>query len=329
MNELWKNLKNKVDNSNRIFLSTHINPDGDGLGSEIAFYYYLKSINKECKIINISKIEDNYQFLNKNSIIEQYDSDIHDSYITNSDLSIIFDIGDYRRLGVIGNLIKNNNIYTISLDHHPSDDKFFDLKILNVSAPATGYVVWKYFKYLNMNKYTVDIAIGLYTALITDTGSFRYNSTNSDSHIMASELLDSGVKPYDVYANIYEQRTIEQVKLLARAISMLEFSECGEYAWVSINQQIFKDTYSKPSHVEGFADFIRSIKNVEVSFVMIELANGDIKLSLRSRGKYIVNDIAHKFNGGGHLLAAGATCENMNFDNIINIILEELNKKRV
>lgn len=328
MNDKWLHLKEKIENSSRIFLSTHINPDGDGLGSEVAFYSYLKMLNKDCKIINISPIEDNYKFLNIDNVIECYDPGIHDSYIENSDLAIIFDIGDYRRLGNISSLISVNDIYTISIDHHPSDDEFFNFKILNVKAPATGYMVWEYLKFLNINKFEGIMGDGLYTALITDTGSFRYNSTDSDSHIMASELLSSGVKPYDVYSNIYEQRTVEQISLLSRAISLIEFSKNNEFAWVCISQKDFLETNSRPADVEGFTDFIRSIKNVEVSFVLIELKSGNIKLSLRSRGKYIINDIAHKFDGGGHLLAAGATCENMSFNKVVKIILQELNKKR-
>ena len=117
----WKKLTALIGDNEKILLSTHVNPDADGLGSQVAIYYHLKNLNKECRIINISNMMDKYEFLNKDNIIEQYSSEEHNSWIQGCDLSIIFDIGNHTRLGEISNLIKKNNIYSISIDHHPSD----------------------------------------------------------------------------------------------------------------------------------------------------------------------------------------------------------------
>ena len=325
MNIDWNRLYQLINNNDNILLSTHINPDGDGLGSEVAMYYYLKSLGKECKIINISGLTEKYEFLNKNNIIEKFDESYHKPWISNCDCAIIFDIGNYTRLGEISNILRSNSVKCISIDHHPSEDDFFDFRCLDVLAPATGYLVWQYFKFIDYNL-TYDIAEGLYTALITDTGSFRYNSTTSDCHIMAKEILEVGVKPYDVYSNVYEQRTISQVKLLGSVIDALKIVD--EFACIKISLDMLEKCNATLEDVDGFTDFMRSIKGVEVSFMISQINNNKFRINFRSRGKYIINDIAAHFNGGGHKLAAGATVENSSFDEIENTIIGMLNKKK-
>ena len=325
MNIQWNKLLEIIKKSNTILLSTHINPDGDGLGSEVAIYYYLRDLGKECKIINISETSEKYDFLNKNSIIEKYNKDIHKEWISLCDCALIFDIGNYKRLGEISHIIEKNNVYCASIDHHPSEDNFFDYRFLDVNAPATGYLVWEYFKSIKYNL-SKDIADGLYTALITDTGSFRYNSTTPDCHLMAKEILEAGVKPYDVYSKVYEQRTIPQVKLLSSVINTMNIKE--EFLSIKITQEMLKKCDAHLEDVDGFTDFARSIKGVEVSFMISEINSNKFRINFRSRGKYIINDIAQHFNGGGHKLAAGATVENISMEDLENKIFTMLNKKK-
>ena len=197
-------LLNKIINDSEIFLlSTHVNPDGDGLGSQLGIYHYLIDLGKKCKIINCSPLPSHYKFLDTNNVIEKYDPNIHKAWIEKVDVAIIFDIGDYKRLNEIHNEIKNNNIYCVSIDHHPSEDKFFDQCFVDISMPATGYMVWNFLMYNQYMQMNIDAAKGLYCALITDTGSFRYNSTTPECHEMAAHLLSLGVKPYKIYGNIH------------------------------------------------------------------------------------------------------------------------------
>ena len=255
----WEKLKSKIDKSKKILLSTHRNPDGDGLGSEIAFYYYLKKLGKECRIINISSMNDNYKFLDPDHIVESYDSEKHSDWILNSDLVLIFDIGDYKRLGEIYKISLNGDNFKISIDHHPSNDGFFDLKIVDVNAAATGFLVWKYFKYLELSDLDINSANALYASLISDTGSFRYNSTTSECHLMAKELLEYGVKPYYVFSNIYEQRKIKQIELFSLILQNINYFNNNEFASVRITRKMLNDTKCTSDDVEGIADFIRSI----------------------------------------------------------------------
>ena len=322
------NVLNKIINSNDVFLlSTHVNPDGDGLGSEIAFYYYLKSLGKQCKIINCSLLPKHYKFIDPDNIIEHYDETNHSEWIKNVDVSIAFDIGDCKRLNELYDEINNNNIYSVCIDHHPSESNFFDAMFIDISMPATGYMVWNYLMYNKFTKLPLNAANGLYCALITDTGSFRYNSTTPECHEMAAHLLNLGVKPYDIYANVYERREVPQIILLSLAINKIKFFEDGEFAMYTITQEMLKSANAKANDVEGFTDFVRSIKGVEVAFMILE-QKFDYRLNFRSRGKYIINDIAEKFGGGGHKLAAGATVKNYTIDKIESTIINLLNKKK-
>ena len=322
----WNILSDQINISNSIVLSTHINPDGDGLGSELAMFYYLKSLGKKCRIINISNHTEKYNFMDKDSNIEVYDSSEHSNWIKNCDCALIFDIGNHSRLGEISNILsESKNVKKISIDHHPSVSEFFDVNFLDITAPATGFLVWKFFKSINLDL-DLKIAEPLYAALITDTGSFRYNSTNPDSHLMAKEILETGLKPYDVFSKIYEQRTISQVRLMGLVIDSLEIFD--EFASVKISSKMMNDCQAKLEDVDGFTDFVRSIRGVEVSFMISELSDNKFRINFRSRGKYIINDIAQHYGGVGHKFAAGATVNGSSFTEIELNILEMLKEKK-
>jgi len=323
----WKLLNNIIKDSNSFVLSTHVNPDGDGLGSQLAFYYYLIDQGKRCNIINFSPLPSHYKFLDNDNIIEQYDEKIHVNIFKKTDVAIIFDIGDYNRLEDIKCQINDNNIYAVSIDHHPSEDKFFDQCFVDLSYPATGYMVWDFLRFNDYNNIPINAAKGLYCALITDTGSFKYNSTTPECHHMAAHLLSLGVKPYDVYAEVYERREIPQIILLSLAINKIKFFSNGEFAGYIINQELLEKANAKHTDVEGFTDFVRSIKGVEVAFMILE-QRYNIRINLRSRGKYIIRDIAEYFGGGGHKLAAGATIKDISIEKVESKIVDLLNRKK-
>ena len=302
----WNSLNKIISKSENIVLSTHVNPDADGIGSEIGMYYYLKAIGKNCKIINISPTPLFLDFIDPDDIIEKYDSSIHDILFKEFNLAIAFDIGDYKRLYDISDNISKNHIYSVSIDHHPYNDNFFDLPLVDTSFAATGHMVWEFLKFNDFLNFSLVQAKALYAALITDTGSFRYNSTNNKCHLMAAHLLENGVKPYDIYESIYERRSLEQIKLLASSINSLSFHYNGIICGCIITKEMQELIGADSSHIEGFTDFFRSINKVQIAYCIVE-QDKNIRINFRSRGKYIINDIAKVFGGGGHKLAAGAT----------------------
>ena len=307
MLEEFKYINDKIKKSNKILLSTHENPDCDGLGSEIAFYYYIKSLGKECRIINSTEMSPKYSFIDPDNIVEVYEKE-HDSWLEVIDLAIIFDIGSYKRLREIYPLIDSCED-KISIDHHISkNSSFFSFELVDITAPATGSISWDFLNHINPDiLIDINVANALYSAIITDTGSFRYSNTNPKTHIIASSLLESGVEPNEIYQNIYENRTKSQIALLSYVIDNIRYAVGNEVAYVTLFKKDFRKCDAGLSENDGMADFLRSIEGVEVSFVVTEIATDLYKINFRSRKKYIINDIAEKFNGGGHALASGAT----------------------
>ena len=324
----WDNLTDLIKDSSSIVLSTHINADGDGLGSEIAFYYYLNSLDKDCRIINPTSLPYNYKVIDPDLLVEKYNVDM-DKWLNQVNLAIIFDIGDHRRTGEIGNKVYGN-CNVVSIDHHPArEDHPYTLNIVDASSPATGYMIWKYFQHISFSnsKLPLNIANALYASVVTDTGSFKYQSTTPDTHYMAAHLLESGVDGYDIQRNILETRKLSYIKLMGAVIETLQYSSKGKVVWTVITQEMIQQSGGTEEDVDGFPEFIRMIEGVEISFMLLESSDGLHRISLRSSGNYSVNDVAQIFDGGGHKFAAGARISNMTTSEIEKEITSQLAKK--
>ena len=318
----WNKLKQSIEGSKRIVLSTHMNPDGDGLGSAVAMYHYISSLDIDCKIIQISKFPDQYKFLNENNIIETYDMSEHDSWLDSADLAIIFDIGAYNRLGQLGDTLTANKTKAINIDHHPNlnDERFYE-NYINIEAAATGEMVYDFLEenHINMN---IAIARGIYTAVMTDTGSFRHSNTNQKSHKIAMDCLAFDINNSKIYQSIYENKSKAQISLLAKVIDSLRFDFEGKVASFIITKKMIDDSGIIPGDVDGFTDFVRSINGVEIAIMVCENESGKHRVNFRSKGKYVINAIAKSFGGGGHKFAAGASAEGKS-DIILQKILDK------
>ena len=310
----WSKFHETIVGVKRILLSTHENPDGDGLGSALAMAEFLKSLGKDCRIINCSPTPEIYYFLDPNGWLEEFDAAQHTDWIASCDIAVIFDIGNFARGGAVYDAVIEHKIPTLSIDHHyqTGDNAFeettlYTQLILDYSAPSTGTLVWEYLRAYDPNIISPTMAIALYAALVTDTGSFKYDNTDERAHLMAIALIDAGVKPYKIHKEIYEQQRYTQIKLLGILIENIEYSEDSRIAWCVLTRGQFKKAGATLEDQEGLVEFIRSIKGVEISVLVTELDREHTKLSFRSKGKVAINDIAAKFSGGGHPLAAGAS----------------------
>ena len=331
MNNTFTQIDKIIQSSKKIVLSTHEKPDADGLGSAIAFYYYLKAINKDVRIIQPSQFPKDCEMINPENIVDTFsENDI--SWIKSCDLLILFDVGHYKRSKEVSKIAIDNNIDIVSIDHHKNDNTdIFKAFMIDIKAPATGLLVWRYLKNVNLiNPWDIKISNALYSALMTDTGSFRYNNTTSESHDMASELIGFGVKPYDIYVSIYERRSLSQLRLFSYVIDNLKFNLDSRICYAIISQQTLKKIDSNIEDVDGFTEFLRSIENVEVSFLIIEQLDGSYRISFRSKGKYSINDVAGTLGGGGHAFAAGSKVSNSNVleieEKIVNLLKEKMDK---
>jgi len=321
----WKTLNIKISAAQNILLTTHENPDGDGIGTTASMWHYLRSINKNCRIINISPLPAEFDFLNKNKIYETYNSNLHNDWLENVDLALVFDVGDYGRLHELGRYLSNKNIHTVNIDHHPDTGKGeFSEDLIDTSAAATGEMIYNYLNFVQAD-FNREICEGLYTAVLTDTGSFRHNNTNEKCHEIAILCLRQGVDTAKIYQHIYESSSRQKIRLQGLIINSLKFSENGELAWFALNMEMLEKVQATVKDVDGFTDFVRSIKGVEVALMVFEKDAESCRLNLRSRGKYIINGIAKSLGGGGHKFAAGAVVAG-NLQEVLEIVLKSAEK---
>jgi len=321
----WDKVIDIISNSSNILLTTHINPDGDGLGCEAAMYYFLKKLGKSPVIYNSSPLPPEYDFLNRNEIFNIYKESLKDSIFRNVDLIMVFDIGTPERLGCIGNHIQNYPIPTVCIDHHPNKHGHFKIEVVDTDAPSVTFMIYDFIKKANPDLMDYAIAEAIYVGLLTDTGSFRFENTTIEAMEVAIEMMKYGVKPGKMYRLIYENLRPIQAKLLGYVLQTLHYELDGKIAWFSLTRVEIAKQGAKLEDVDGFTDFVRSIKNVEVSVMFLELEENKIKVNFRSKGKIVVNEIAHTYNGGGHPYAAGMTLQ-MSMKEAIELVLNELIK---
>ena len=178
--------------------------------------------------------------------------------------------------------------------------------MVDLQAASTGDMVYDYIKTVRDGKITKAMAEGIYTAVMTDTGCFRYSNTNSHCHNIAIECIEVGVDISSLYQRIYESSSQARVALLGTLLRDIHYELDGEFAWFIIDQKMMHDAKATNADVEGFSDFVRTIRGVEVAMMVLENADGSCRLNFRSKGKYVINGVASKLGGGGHQFAAGA-----------------------
>lgn len=303
----WNELHHRILQAEKILLTTHENPDGDGLGSAAGMYHFLRHFQKECRIINVSPLPEEFEYLNPGEIFETYQPAEHQAWIINVDLVIIFDVGDFSRLRAIKDVIEKYDLETINIDHHPYPEETpFSVNIVNTRAAATGEILYDYLTAVAPETLTREVCDGIYTAVMTDTGSFRYSNTTARCHEVAIACIRAGVNHTAIYQHVYETNSLPRVKLLGQVLNNLQLDANGELAWFIVDQSMLEKADATREDVDGFTDFVRTIRGVEVALMIFEQNLSTCRINFRSKGKYIVNTIAGAFGGGGHQLAAGA-----------------------
>ncbi len=299
-----------------ILLSTHENPDGDGLGSLLAMCEYLKSLGKDCRALITSPIPETIRFLDPKSWVEQFDALRDEAWLAQCDLALVFDLGDFRRLGALATALKRHAIPLATIDHHPrGDDNYeenepdYTYTMVDCHAPAAGLLVWRFLKTYRQGPLTITMAQALYVALVTDTGSFKYDNTNVQAHQMAIDLLETGLRPYEIHKQIFERRSHTQIRLLGKLMENIKYSDDQSIGWCVLTGEHLDQVGAKREDIDGFSEFIRSIEGVEIAALLTELTPERTKVSLRSKGRVNINDVARRLGGGGHAYASGIILE--------------------
>ncbi len=302
-------LRHLIETNQTFVLTTHVNPDGDGLGSEMALYYYLKSLGKEVHIWNHNAIPDNYAFLDPNGVMEIFGEKRHKKLLPTIDVVFILDISDWFRLKAFGEWLRaQKNLPTVCIDHHPNGERFAKLDVLMTEASSTGEIVFELLRALGASL-TRPMAEALYTAILTDTGSFRFSNTTPQAHRIVAELIETGIDFRAIYEEIYEKEPPEKIRLLGMVLQQLQFECQGRLVWFQITQDMLRSVGLKPEDTDGFSDFPRRIAGVEISLMFVQMNEKRTKVSFRSRGNIVINGLAQAVGGGGHPFASGAVVQ--------------------
>ncbi|HEY8361348.1 MAG TPA: bifunctional oligoribonuclease/PAP phosphatase NrnA [Tissierellaceae bacterium] len=286
-------------NSKNIYIASHVQPDGDNIGSLLALGMALLKLEKDVYILKSDIIPSDFSFLPNIELIKDYDG------ADDIDLFIAIDSSDEERLGKNRDLLSKSKL-TINIDHHISNTRFGDINIVDENASSTGELIFEFIKFMNIS---IDekIATCLYTAISTDTGSFMYSNTSAKAHEIAAELIRFGADTENININIYQNKSLERIKLFIKTMNNLEFYFDNKVALVSITQKMLEDCNASMEDSEGIISFVRGISPVEIAVLLKELSDNEIKISMRSKRYVDVSSICYNFGGGGHIRAAGCT----------------------
>jgi len=304
----FKEINDLIKKSKNIILTTHVVPDGDAIGSVMAFAGYLKQKGKDPVIINHSITPDNLKFLDKKNTIRVFakDQEKNEKLISEADVIFILDTNDFSRTKSLEHYLINSPAKKVCIDHHMGlKPKMFDFVITNTVYPATCQILYEYIKDDDEKYLTKEVSSALYVGIMTDTGSFRHPRTGSDVFMVCADLINDGADPVKLYEEIYGNTTKENLLLMARFISGLEFYSGNKVVLGTVTQKDFKTFGLDIDHVEGFTSLIMNIKGIKLGIILVELKD-NIKISFRSKGNIPANKLAAEFNGGGHKNAAGA-----------------------
>ena len=318
----FEKLKDIVLNNSSFLLTTHVNPDADAIGSEVAFYYILKKLGKKAFIINHSSTPYNLEFFNKENIIQRFDEEVHKNIFNDVDVLVALDFNRADRTVRMENGFRESKKLKICIDHHQDAENFVDESFIDTNYCATGHIIFDFIKRTNIVDLDYEIAEPIYAAIMTDTGSFRFDRTTSGVHKIIAELLDAGVNPEDVYDRLYDQSKFSKIKLLGRALESIKLESDHKIGYMTLTQKDFSDFNAVESDTENFVNYNLSIENVVLGILFIELNNG-FKVSFRSKGDINVNKLALEFGGGGHNNASGARFFTNNMQEMIPVILSK------
>ncbi|MEA5094279.1 MAG: bifunctional oligoribonuclease/PAP phosphatase NrnA [Sedimentibacter saalensis] len=286
-----------VNNSCNIGIAGHKAPDGDCIGSVMALYEFLKPLNKKVDVFIDGDVPFNYKaFAEENAIMKEID---HTTY----DILFMLDCSDAERLGKFKDVTKQAK-KTICIDHHKTNQSFADINIIDPEMSSTGELLYDIMKMTGMeiNKKTATL---IYVAILTDTGKFSYSNTSSLTHIKVSELIELGVDVSDVDNEVYNSKPANVVKAFIDCIKGIELHYGNKFGITAITKKILETNNASMGDIDGVVEFIREIKEVEVSCVLKETEDMYTKVSLRAKNDIDVSEISLKFGGGGHKKAAG------------------------
>lgn len=295
-----------IESSQSILLSTHREPDGDGLGAQIGLYHALKKMGKTVRILNVDSSAQKYDFLIPKNMIQVYQGE-HDK-VEKTDLALILDTNDKRLLDTLFVKLEVNCKEIAFIDHHPiliNGPKPSDISVIDVKAASTGEIAFNLIKILKI-PLDKNIAEAFYTSLVFDTQLFRFIRNSPNTHLIAAELLQHDINPEKIHRSLFGDFTKNKLLFNAKAMNSVEFHCDDQVAYLRFFEKDLNALGLNKDHTKDIIDTIMNIDTIEAALVVREISPNEYKLSFRSKGKIEVLRLAEEFGGGGHLYAAGS-----------------------
>jgi phosphoesterase RecJ-like protein len=288
----------EIRRAKSIVMACHVNPDGDAIGSMLGMSLGLAPLNQTHTLLTQDTVPDIYKFLPAASHIA------HASDEEEFDLAIVLDSGEINRVGdrILPVIRRARRI--IDIDHHAGADPFGDVRLVDIVAASTAEVVYRLLRHMEL-PITTDIATCLFTGLITDTGSFRFQNVTETSLRAAADLVEFGAPPAAVSEQVFDNRTFAATRILGAALTSLSRSADGRIVWAHITQADFMAAGATDEDTEGIVNYVRGVRGAYVGILFREMPGNRIRVSIRGRDVINVAEIAKLFGGGGHTMAAG------------------------
>lgn len=287
----------------RIAIISHVNPDGDSIGSQIALGNFLQSQGKKVVMVNQDETPSRYSFLDPQKRIRRIDRVKRSLEDFDPDLILVLECSNLHRVGELRDMIPSRAMI-INIDHHPDNSLFGSVNYLDPEASSTGEIIYRLFRCANFNV-DLNTAFALYAAILTDTGRFSFSNTTPQALEICSGLIQAGADPKSITSQLYFNHSEGCLRLLGNVLENLELLGDGKYCSLTIAHQLLKHFGVNPQDTEGFVDYTLFLKGVLVGAFFLESPPKVVRVSLRSQNFVDVGVIAKSFGGGGHRNASG------------------------
>jgi phosphoesterase RecJ-like protein len=302
----WSAFVELVQRHRRFLLTTHVRPDGDGLGSMLALADALEARGKSVQMVVASVLPPRYDFLDPRQRVRRF-APPGEAY-RQAEAVIILDTGTWNQLGDFGEFLKTLDVPRAVIDHHLTQDDLGALRLVDPSAEATGRLVYEAVTALG-GPLGPDAAHCLFVALAMDTGWFRFSNTTPATFALAERLVASGANPTGAYEALFEQNSLGRMKLTGLVLERLTLAHGGQVCYSEVRKGDYESTGATPRETEDLVNYTRGVQGVEVGLFFLEQPRGGVKVSFRARSRVDVAAIAERFGGGGHRLASGAVLD--------------------
>jgi phosphoesterase RecJ-like protein len=298
----FREVASLVARSRRFLILGHVDPDGDCIGSMLALAHFLLGRGNEVACYAPGDIADIYRGLPLSRLF------VSEERLASLRPEMVFAL-DSPTTARTSDLVRTNDHPVVNIDHHPTNERYGGINIVDETASATAILVYRFLAAVDPASITPEVADYLYLGVLMDTGGFRFQNTNAEALGMAARFAELGARPHELAHEFIYVKKLSTLKLLSRALDSIEVHGGGRIAFMCISRDMIAEVGASMADTEGFVDYAASIDDVELGALFREVAPGEVRVSLRSRSDFNVADLAERYGGGGHRNAAGLTIQ--------------------